>query len=147
MRQLYRYLLRLISQEDKIQKKCIMNKQEIKEQLKALAIEIKEQKKIARNHESGWYKQALAQSAIHKAGLEARGLLIAYAYLNGKPFTAPEKNPYNEDDHYSAMVKAKAALGMTEPRVYPSMTVHKPLPDEQFDKWLKNTSGSGRIDT
>jgi hypothetical protein len=123
-----------------------MNKQEIKEQLKTLAIEIKEQKKISRNHESGWYKQALAQSAIHKAGLEVRGLLIAYAYLNGKPFTAPEKNHYNDHDHYSVMVKAKAALGMTEPLVYPSMVIHKPLPDEQFDKWLKNTSGSGRID-
>lgn len=125
-----------------------MNKQEIKERLKTLAIEIKEQKKIARNHESGWYKQALAQSAIHKAGLEVRGLLIAYAYLNGKPFTAPEKNSYNENDsdQYSALIKAKAALGMTEVLVYPSMTVHKPLPNQDFDRWLMNTSGSGRID-
>ena len=146
MRQLYK---QLISQEDKIQKECIMNKQEIKEQLKTLAIEIKAQKKIARNHENGWYKQGSAQSAIHKVGFEARGLLIAYAYLNGKPFTAPEKNPFNENDsdQQSAVIKAKAALGMTEVRVYPSITVHKPLPDEQFDKWLKNTSGSGRIDT
>ena len=119
-----------------------MNKQEIKEQIKALAIEIKEQKKIARNHENGWYKQANAQSAIHKAGQEARGLLIAYAYLNGKPFNAPEKNAYIKGDsvQYAAMVKAKAALGMTEPRVYPSMIVHKPLPDEKFDKWLTYTS-------
>lgn len=122
-----------------------MNKQEIKAQIKALTIEIQAQKKIARNHDSGWYKQALAQSAIHKAGQEARGILIAYAYLNGKPFTAPEKNAFDEknSDQQSAMIKAKAALGMTEVRVYPNMTVHKPLPDEQFDKWLTNTSGPG----
>lgn len=126
-----------------------MNKEQIKDLLKTLAIDIKAQKKIARNHESGWYEQSVAQAKIHNASIEARGLLIAYAYRNGKPFTAPEKNPYNPYDAYqhSAVIKAKAALGMTEVRVYPSMTVHKPLPNEHFDKWLKNTSGSGRIDT
>lgn len=139
MRQLHK---QLISHEDKIQKECIMNKQEIKEQIKALSIEIQALKKIARNHESGWQKQASAQSAIHKAGSEARGLLIAYAYLNGKPFSAPEKNAYSEydGDQQSAMIKAKAILGLTEVRVYRGITVHKPLPDEQFDKWLTNTS-------
>lgn len=122
-----------------------MNKYEIKEQLKTLTIEIQAYKKIARNHASGIDAQANAQSKALKARLEVRGLLIAYAYLNGKNFNAPEKNGYNanDDDQYSAMVKAKAALGMTEVRVYPSMTVHKPLPDEQFDKWLTNTSGPG----
>jgi hypothetical protein len=138
MRQLYK---QLISQEDKIKKECIMNKQEIKEQLKSLAIEIKEQKKIARRHNTAWLKQAIAQHNAHVAKSEVRGLLIAYAYLRGKPFSAPEKNLFNENDsdQQSAMVKAKAALGMTEVRVYPSMTVHKPLPDEQFDKWLMST--------
>jgi len=126
-----------------------MNKEQIKDLLKTIAIDIKAQKKIARNHESGWYEQSVAQSKIHNAAIEARGLLIAYAYMNGKPFTAPEKNAFNpyDSEQYAAVIKAKAALGMTEVRVYPSMTVHKPLPDEQFDKWLKNTSGSGRIDT
>ena len=122
-----------------------MNKQEIKEQLKTLAIEIQAYKKIARNHSLGMVKQAVAQSNALRARSEVRGLLIAYAYLNGKPFTAPEKNPFNENDsdQQSAVIKAKAALGMTEVRVYPSMTVHKPPPDEQFDKWLTNTSGPG----
>ncbi len=144
MRQL-KYLQQLISQEDKIQKECIMNKTEIKAKLSVLEIEIKAQKKIARNHSLGMGVQASAQSKALRAKWEVRGLLIAYAYLNGKPFSAPEKNTYNEydGDQQSAMIKAKAALGMTEVRVYPSMTVHKPLPDEQFDKWLTNTSGPG----
>jgi hypothetical protein len=126
-----------------------MNKQEIKEQLKALAIEIKDGKSQARKHVDYYGPQAEAQSWLSKNRPEARGLLIAYAYLNGKPFSAPEKNPFNENDSDQrwAVTKAKAALGMTEVRVYPSMTVHKPLPNEDFDKWLKNTSGSGRIDT
>lgn len=117
-----------------------MNKQEIKAKLKTLAIDIKDSKRQARTHVDYYGPQAEAQAALVKERLEVRGLLIAYAYLNGKPFTAPEKNPYNEDDHYSAMVKAKEVLGMTEPRVYPSMIIHKPLPNEHFDKWLKNTS-------
>ena len=126
-----------------------MNKQEIKEQLKALAIEIKDGKWQARKHVDHYGPQAEAQSWLSKNRPEVRGLLIAYAYLNGKPFSAPEKNPFNENDsdQQSAVIKAKAALGMTEVRVYPSMTVHKPLPNEHFDKWLTNTSGSGRIDT
>lgn len=126
-----------------------MNKQEIKEQLKTLAIDIKDSKRQARKHVDYYGPQAEAQSALVKESSQVRGLLIAYAYLNGKPFTAPEKNAFNEhdSDQQSAVIKAKAALGLTEVRVYPSMTVHKPLPDEQFDKWLKNTSGSGRIDT
>lgn len=122
-----------------------MNKQEIKEQLKALAIEIKDAKWQARKHVDHYGPQEEAQSWLSKNRPEARGLLIAYTYLNGKPFSTPEKNPFNENDseQQSAVIKAKAALGMTEVRVYPSMTVHKPLPDEQFDKWLTNTSGPG----
>lgn len=125
-----------------------MNKQEIKEQLNALEIEIKMQKKIARNHNPDprlYYLQGTAQSKALKAKSEVRGLLIAYAYLNGKPFTAPEKNAFNEADsnQQSAVIKAKAALGMTEVRSYPSMTIHLPLPDANFDKWLNNTSVPG----
>ena len=122
-----------------------MNKQEIKAKLKTLAIEIQEYKKIARNHSLGMGAQAQAQSNALKARWEVRGLLIAYAYLNYKPFTSPEKKPYNEydGDQQSAMIKAKAALGMTEARVYAHYTVHKPLPNAEFDKWLTNTSGPG----
>jgi hypothetical protein len=118
-----------------------MTKEEIKAQLKSLAIEIQAHKKIARNHDSGSYKQSISQSKMRKAASEARGLLIAYAYLNGKPFSAPEKNLYDAKNHdqYMAMVEAKKVLGMTEARVYPSMTVHKPLPNKEFDEWLTNT--------
>ncbi len=124
-----------------------MEKHEIKEQLKTLASEIKDAKWQARRHVDHYGPQAEAQSYLVKAKEEVRGLLIAYAYLNGKPFTAPEKNPYNQNDseQYSAMIQAKKVLGMTEARVYPSITVHNPLPNENFDKWLMNTSGSGRI--
>jgi hypothetical protein len=141
MRQLCKFIKRLLSQEEKIQKECIMNKEQIKEQLKTLEIEIKEQKKIARRHNAAWLKQAIAQHNAHVAKSEVRGLLIAYAYLRGKPFSSPEKNPFNENDsdQQSAMVKAKAVLGLTEVRVYPSITVHKPLPHAEFDAWLKNT--------
>lgn len=143
MRQLYKFVQQLISKENKIQKECIMNKNEIKAKLSVLEIEIKAQKKIARNNNVGWDKQAVAQSKALRAKWEVRGLLIAYAYLNGKPFTAPEKNAFNENDsnQQSAVIKAKAALGMTEVRSYPSMTIHLPLPDANFDKWLTNTSG------
>lgn len=122
-----------------------MNKNEIKEQLKTLAVEIKDSKWQARKHVEYYGPQAEAQSALVKEKSQVRGLLIAYAYLNGKPFTAPEKNAFNEhdSDQQSAVIKAKAVLGMTEVRSYPSMTIHLPLPDEQFDKWLKNTSGPG----
>ncbi len=141
MRQLGKFIKRLISKEDKIQKECIMNKQEIKAQLKTLATEIKDGKWQARRHVDHYGPQAEAQSYLIKAKREARGLLIAYAYLNGKPFSAPEKNPYNENNHdqYMAMVEAKKVLGMTDPHVYPRMTIYKPLPNEQFDKWITNT--------
>ncbi len=145
MRQLSKFIKQLISKEERIQKECIMEKHEIKEQLKTLAIEIKDAKWQARRHTDYYGPQAEAQSYLWKAKRENRGLLMAYAYLNGKPFSAPEKNPYDEKNHdqYMAMVEAKKVLGLTEPRVYPSMTIHKPLPNEQFDKWLTNTSGPG----
>ena len=122
-----------------------MNKQEIKTELKTLEATIKKLKGERKNKANTIPHRNSSQHQADRFGEQARGLLIAYAYLNGEPFTAPEKNPFNENDsdQQSAVIKAKAALGMTEVRVYPSMTVHKPLPDEQFDKWLTNTSGPG----
>jgi hypothetical protein len=139
MRQLK--LLQQLSHENKIQKECIMNKQEIKENLKTLAIEIKDAKWQARKHVDYYGPQAEAQSYLNVTKSKVRGLLIAYAYLNGKPFTTPEKNVFNETDsnQQSAVINAKIALGMSEVRSYPSIAIHKPLPDERFDKWLTNT--------
>lgn len=121
-----------------------MEKHEIKEQLKTLATEIKDAKWQARRHVDYYGPQAEAQSYLAKAKEEVRGLLIAYAYLNGKPFSAPEKNPYNQNDsgQYAAIIEAKKVLGMTESKVYPSMTVHRPLPNERFDQWITNTVAS-----
>jgi hypothetical protein len=141
MRRLCKFIKQLLSQEDKIQKECIMNKEQIKESIKTISAYIKGYKAIARKHVDEFGPQANAQGAIVKAKYEVRGLLIAYAYLNGKPFSAPEQKQFDPSNssQYIAIVKAKAALGMTEPRVYPSMTVHKPLPHTEFDAWLKNT--------
>ncbi len=118
-----------------------MTKEEIKAQLKTLATEIKDAKWQARRHVDHYGPQAEAQSYLVKAKEEARGLLIAYAYIRYKPFSGPEKNPYDQNDseQYGAVIHAKKVLGMTEARVYPSMTVHKPLPNKEFDEWLTNT--------
>jgi hypothetical protein len=142
---LCKFIKRLISKEEQIQKECIMNKQEIKTELKSLEVTIKTLKSVRKNKANRTDDRNASQHQADRLGEKVRGLLIAYAYLNGKPFTAPEKNAFNETDsnQQSAVIKAKAALGMTEVRSYPSMTIHLPLPDERFDKWLSNTSGPG----
>ena len=121
-----------------------MTKHEIKEQLKTLAVSIKADKLIARRHTEEYGPQEYAQSRLTTAKTQVHGLLIAYAYLNGKPFSAPEKNPYNQNDsgQYAAIIEAKKVLGMTESKVYPSMTVHRPLPNERFDQRITNTVAS-----
>lgn len=121
-----------------------MTKEQIKEELKTLAIDVKTQKNIARNHSLGSYAQSSAQSKLTTLKQRVRGLLIAYAYIRYKPFSGPEKNAYNEADNEQrwAMVEAKKVLDMTESKAYPSMTVHKPLANKEFDEWITNTVAS-----